>query len=42
MRVALTTILSRVAIAPADPELAPVARRAVTIVPHGGGRIRVV
>jgi cytochrome P450 len=41
IKVALATILRRVAIAPADRELAPPARRAVTMVPHGGGRIRV-
>jgi cytochrome P450 family 135 len=42
IKVALRTILHRVAIAPADAELAPPARRAVVIVPHGGGRIRIV
>jgi len=41
IRLALTTILRRVAIAPADRELAPAARRAITLVPHAGGRIRV-
>jgi cytochrome P450 len=41
IRTALTTILRRVAIEPADAELAPPARRAVTMVPHGGGRIRI-
>jgi cytochrome P450 len=34
IKIALATILSRVAIAPADAELAPPARRAITIVPH--------
>jgi cytochrome P450 len=42
IKVALATILRRVAIAPADAELAPPARRAVTMIPHAGGRIRVV
>jgi cytochrome P450 len=42
IKIALATILRRVAIAPADSQIAPPARRAVTIVPHGGGRIRVV
>ena len=41
IKVALSTILRNVAIAPADPELAPPVRRAITMVPHGGGRIRV-
>jgi cytochrome P450 family 135 len=40
IKIALTTILSRVAISPADAKLAPPARRAVTMVPHAGGRIR--
>ena len=39
IKIALTTILGRVAISPADAELAPPARRAVTMVPHAGGRI---
>jgi cytochrome P450 family 135 len=42
IKVALATILSRVAIAPADAELAPPARRGITLVPHAGGRIKVV
>ena len=41
IKVALGTILRRVAIAPADRELAPPARRGITVVPHAGGRIRV-
>jgi cytochrome P450 len=40
IKIALTTILGRVAISPADAELAPPARRAVTMVPHAGGRIQ--
>jgi cytochrome P450 len=40
IKVALGTILRRVGLAPADRELAPPARRAVVIVPHGGGRVR--
>ena len=39
IKVGLATILRRVAIAPSDPELAPPARRGITIVPHAGGRI---
>ena len=42
IKVALTTILRRVSLAPADAELAPPARRGITIVPHAGGRVRVV
>ena len=41
IKVALATILTKAGISPADHELAPPARRGVTIVPHGGGRIRV-
>ena len=41
IKVALSTILKNVAIAPADAQLAPPVRRAITLVPHGGGRIRV-
>ena len=41
IKVALAAMLSRVDIAPADAELAPPARRGLTVVPHGGGRIRV-
>lgn len=41
IRVALTTLLRRVRIAPADAELTPPARRGITLVPHGGGRVRV-
>jgi cytochrome P450 len=41
VKIALATILRRVRVSPADAELAPPARRAVTIVPHGGGRVRV-
>jgi cytochrome P450 family 135 len=40
-KVALSTILARAAIAPADPELAPPARRGITMVPHAGGRVAV-
>jgi cytochrome P450 len=41
LRVALGTILRRVALEPADAALPPPARRAVTIVPYGGARVRV-
>ena len=41
IKVALTAILRRVELAPADRELAPVARRGITVVPQGGGRFRV-
>ncbi len=41
IKIALATILRRVAIAPADRELAPPTRRAVTLVPAGGGRVRI-
>lgn len=41
IRVALETMLSRVDLEPADAELAPPARRGITIVPHAGGRVRV-
>jgi cytochrome P450 family 135 len=41
IKIALATILRRVDIAPADRDLAPPARRGVTIVPHGGGRIEI-
>ncbi|HVE66993.1 MAG TPA: cytochrome P450 [Solirubrobacteraceae bacterium] len=39
--IALSTILRRVDLAPADAELAPPARRGVTVVPHAGGRVAV-
>jgi cytochrome P450 len=42
IKIALGTILRNVAIAAADAALAPPARRGVTFVPHGGGRIRIV
>ena len=42
IKVALKTALSRVRVDPAGPKLAPVARRGITIVPLGGGRIRVL
>jgi cytochrome P450 len=41
IKVALGTMLASVDIEPAEAELAPPARRGVTIVPHGGGAIRV-
>jgi cytochrome P450 len=41
INVALATILRSVAIAPADADLAPPARRGLTVVPHGGGRIQI-
>ncbi len=40
IKVALAAMLSRVDIAPVDAVLAPPARRGLTVVPHGGGRIR--
>ena len=42
IKVALATILRTVTIRAADIDLAPPARRAVTLIPHGGGRIRIV
>lgn len=42
IKVALATMLSGVTIAPADADLAPPARRGLTLVPHAGGRIRVL
>lgn len=42
IKIAIATMLRRGAIEPVDAELAPPARRGITIVPHGGGRIRVV
>ena len=42
IKVALATILRSVTIRAADPDLPPPARRAVTLIPHGGGRIRIV
>jgi len=41
IRIALTSILERVNILPADDRLAPAARRAVTMVPYAGGRVRI-
>jgi cytochrome P450 family 135 len=41
IREALRTILRRVEPVPADAALAPTARRAVVVVPHGGGRVRI-
>jgi cytochrome P450 family 135 len=41
IRVALGTMLRRIELAPAVRELAPAVRRGVTLVPLGGGRIRV-
>ena len=41
IKIALTTILRRVDIGPADAELAPPARRGVVVVPHAGGRVRI-
>ena len=41
IKVALATILRRVGVGPADPELAPPARRGITLVPHAGGRVRI-
>lgn len=41
IKVALGTILRTHAIAPAESELPPPARRGVVVVPHGGGRIRI-
>jgi cytochrome P450 len=41
IKVALTTMLRAVGLAPVEPELPPPARRGITIVPHAGGRVRV-
>lgn len=41
IRVALEAILRRVEIEPADAALPPIARRALVLVPHGGGRVRI-
>ena len=41
IKVALATMLTKVVISPADHELAPPGRRGITIVPHGGGRIKI-
>jgi cytochrome P450 len=41
IKVALRTMLHSVTLVPADAELPPPARRGVTIVPHGGGRVRI-
>ena len=41
IKVAVSTVLRRVAIGPVDAEPAPPARRGITIVPHAGGRVRV-
>lgn len=41
IRIALTTILRRVEIGPADAALAPPARRGLVVVPYAGGRIAV-
>ncbi len=41
IKIALATILKKVAVEPVDRETAPPARRAVTLVPHAGGRIKV-
>lgn len=42
IRIALTTILRRVEIGPADAELVPPARRGLVVVPYAGGRIAVI
>jgi len=42
IKVALTAMLNGPTIAPADADLAPPARRGLTLVPHAGGRIRVL
>jgi cytochrome P450 len=42
IKIALTTILTMVEIAPAAPELTPQGRRGIVVIPHGGGRIRIV
>ena len=42
IRIALSTILRKVSIAPTGPELTPPGRRGVVVIPHGGGRIRIV
>lgn len=41
IKVALGTMLRRIDLAPASPALAPGMRRGLTLVPFGGGRIRV-
>ena len=41
IRTALRTILRHAVPEPADAELAPVARRGIVMVPHGGGRVRI-
>ena len=41
IKVALATMLTKVVISPADHELAPPGRRGITIVPYGGGRIKI-
>jgi cytochrome P450 len=42
IKVALATMLNGPTIAPADAHLAPPACRGLTLVPHSGGRIRVL
>jgi len=41
VKVGLSTILEKTAIEPADSEVAPMARRGITTVPAGGGRVRI-
>jgi cytochrome P450 len=41
IKTALRTMLRSVALRPAERELAPIARRGITMVPHGGGRVTV-
>lgn len=41
IRIALTTMLRRVRLEPAEPELPPTARRGIVFVPHGGARVRI-
>jgi cytochrome P450 len=41
IKVALRTMLRSVVLRPAERVLAPIARRGITMVPHGGGRVTV-
>jgi cytochrome P450 len=41
IKIALSTMLRSVELGPADARLAPPARRGITVVPHGGGRVRI-
>lgn len=41
IRIALTTMLRTAELTPSEDTLPPPARRGITVVPHGGGRVRV-